>query len=422
MDTGTTRESHRALTQLQVTHELREHQRAWFAEVRRSVIEDGAKYVLADGCTPHEIFVALDLPVVVDVWYSGLVAARRESAKYSQLMTDLGYHDGLSRYQSLGVGVMLDQSDAPKPWGGLPAPALIVGCPPDPSQEVLAAHFGVPCLGVEAPVHSRPDHRWWEHTARDWERGEGSERIDMLVAQFHDVIAAAERIAGRRLDIDRLRAVMELVNEQQEAFSAVRRTICESEKLPVRLGEVLTQVMATQWHRGTPWAVEHCRKFSAEVADRAERRLWVCPDERFRMMYIGEGLWQQIDFFAEFEEAGVVFPRSNYLSFAVDAYPRYGLEDPLRALAARYATFNARMHLPPWAGEWAVWDAQKHRIDGAILLERGAGRNFIARELESSGIPVMRLPVDPVDGRTWSTQRIRGLMEEFIQRLERHAA
>ena len=40
MDTGTTRESHRALTQLQVTHELREHQRAWFAEVRRSVIEE----------------------------------------------------------------------------------------------------------------------------------------------------------------------------------------------------------------------------------------------------------------------------------------------------------------------------------------------------------------------------------------------
>lgn len=414
-DAGTSQSRHSALTQLRVTETLRAYQRAWFHDLRERVENRDARYVLADGCTPHEIFVALDIPVVVDVWYSGLVAARRQSAYFAQRMTDLGYHDGLSRYQSLGVGVALDASGAEKPWGGLPRPELILGCPPDPSQEVMAAHFGVPCIGIEPPAPSRADLTWWEMDPWAWEESEGDDRIAMMLEQFKGVVGHAERIAGKKLDIDRLREVMATVNAQQEEFHRVRQLICDSPKLPVRLGEVLTQVMVAQWHRGTPWALGQARAFRQEVEERVAAEAWVCAGERHRLMYIGEGLWQQTDFFAEFEEsAGVVFPRSNYLSIACDAYPRYGLNDPLRALASRYTTFNLRMHLPPWAGAWALHEARTHRLDGAVLLARGPGRQYIAKTLERNGFPVLELPVDPVDGRSWDTERMRSIVESFI--------
>jgi hypothetical protein len=176
--------------------------------------------------------------------------------------------------------------------------------------------------------------------------------------------------------------------------------------------------MGIQWHRGTDWAVEQARLFADEVHDRVVNEQWVCPNEKFRLMYLGQGLWQQLDFFSEFEEShGVVFARSNYLSIACDAYPRYGLRDPVRTLAARYATFNDYLHYPPWAGAWAVWESRTHRLDGAVQLDNGShGLTFITRALQDAGVPVLQFPTDAVDSRAWDEERLRGLVIDFVEK------
>src|SRR5437762_12948540 len=241
--------------------------------------------------------------------------------------------------------------------------------------------------------------------------------LDAMLEQFKDLVAVAERIAGKRLDVDRLREIVDRVNHQEQYFDEVRTIIATAEKLPVRLGEVMSQTMGIQWHRGTEWALNQARAFRDEVKSRADNRQWVCPNEQYRLMYVGAGLWQNLDFFTEFEDRyGAVFVRSNYLSIASDGYLRYGTRDPLRCLASRYVTVSEQMHIPGLGGAWAVWEAKRHRIDGGLSLGGWWGQRMVNVALEEADIPVLEFDVDPVDANTWDEVKFRALVGEFIEK------
>jgi hypothetical protein len=410
------RRRHEALTQLEVTRTLRSHQREWFAELREQVFEQGRPYVIGGALVPHEIFEALDLPFITDVWYSGLVAARRQSAYYSTFLAQQGYHEGLSRYGALGLAVLLDEDNPDKPWGGLPKPALVVNGAADRSSDVLARVSGARRIALEMPVLDRPVPNWWEMSRWQWEDLDGTHRIDVMLEQVKELVAAAEEIAGKRLDIDRLREIVDRVNRQEEYFDEIRTIIATAEKLPARLGEVMGQTMGIQWHRGTEWALNQARAFRDEVKMRADNYLWVCPNERFRLMYVGAGLWQNLEFFTRFEEQyGAVFVRSNYLSIASDGYLRYGTRDPLRCLASRYVTISEQMHMPGLGGAWAVWEAKRHRVDGGLSLGGWWGQRIINVALEENDIPVLDFPVDAVDANSWDDDRMWKLVSGFIE-------
>ncbi|MHA6622973.1 2-hydroxyacyl-CoA dehydratase family protein [Pseudonocardia sp. DLS-67] len=403
---------------LRVTATLRAHQREWWSDLQERVLHGRDGFVLAGASVPHEIFEAMDIPYVTDVWYSSIVAAKRQSRHYSDVLGRHGYHDGLDRYSGLALGVVLDEDDPPrKPWGGLPRPALVVTMGGAGSSEAIARHHGVPHINLERPTVARPSVAWWEQSHHAWEDLEETYRIDALAAQYESLITACERIFERTLDRERLRSIIDVVNAQERCFEDVRAVLQTAPKLPVRLAEVMSQVMGIQWHRGTEWALRQAEAFRDEVQERAREQQWVCPNETYRLMYVGRGLWQQLEFLSEFEKShGVVFARSNYLSIACDAYPRYGVREPVRNLAARYATFNDYLHYPPWAGAWAVWEARTHRLDGAVQLDDGDhGVKFIRRALETEGFPVLDLPTDPVDSRAWDGDRMREMMVEFIE-------
>ena len=56
-------------------------------------------------------------------------------------------------------------------------------------------------------------------------------------------------------------------------------------------------------------------------------------------MWVGAALWHDTEFYTAFESRhGAVFVWSMYLAFGPDGYIRYGLDDPLAALASRVAT------------------------------------------------------------------------------------
>lgn len=405
----------RNTAQLAVTYSLRQHQRDWFAAMREKV-EHGAPFVIGAASTPHEILEALDIEFVADVWYSAVVSARRQSSFYSDYLAELGYHEGLSRYSALTLATVLHPEEELRPWGGLPKAGLVTGNIHDRSGQVLAEHWGVPYVGFEVPVFRALYPNWWEMCGHAWEDLDQADRIDVMAAQIEDFISACEKLAGKRLDRDRLRAIVDRVNEQEACFADVRDMIRTAPKLPARLDEVMGQVMGIQWHRGTEWASNQAREFRDEVRARVDAEDWVCPNEQVRLMYVGAGLWQQLEFFSAFERShGATFVRSNYLAFAIDGYQRFGTDDPVRALASRYVSFNRQMHVPPMSGAWAAWEAKTHRVAGALQIDAGRGMKFITRRLEKEGIPVLQLPVDPVVAKSWNEEKMKVMMTEFLE-------
>ncbi len=63
---------------------------------------------------------------------------------------------------------------------------------------------------------------------------------------------------------------MEGVNRQEEYFDEVRDLICTARQTPVRMNEQVINVMATQWQRGSEWAMTHASDFRDEVRRRVE--------------------------------------------------------------------------------------------------------------------------------------------------------
>jgi benzoyl-CoA reductase subunit B len=245
-----------------------------------------------------------------------------------------------------------------------------------------------------------------------------------MVAQFHSLIETLERVTGSAFDVQRLRTLMEGVNQQEQYFEEVREMICSAPKTPIRMHEQVSNVMAAQWLRGSDWAIAHARAFRDEVKNRVEAGIAACPSERLRLMWVGAGLWHDTDFYTAFEEQyGAVFVWSMYLAFGPDGYIRYGLDDPLRALASRTVSFNEQLHNPPWANEWIVDQAARHRIDAALVLEplgtrpSATGNRFIERALEASGVPVLPIAADMVDARGWNGLEMRRRVGQFLEGL-----
>jgi len=159
---------------------------------------------------------------------------------------------------------------------------------------------------------------------------------------------------------------------------------------------------------------------------RAEQGIAAVPNERLRIMWVGAGLWYDLDFYTAFEEShGAVFVWSMYLAFGPDGYIRYGLDDPLLALASRTVSMNEQLHNPPWANEWIVEQARSHRIDAGFVLTplgtrpSATGTRFVEIALEEAGIPVFSVHADMVDARLWNAEKMRQDASRFLDQIER---
>lgn len=411
--------------QLACSDLARAFSRSWFGELRRQVIDERVPYVLSNAEMPHEIFDVLGLPVVTGEWWAGMISAKRMAGGYLDWLNAAGYHKGLGAYNSLGAMSLLAEVDNP-PWGGLPPPALI--CAPHREQsaervnEMVAAKLGIPYVGIEMPASTRFYPRWWEMARRDWEDLYETPRIDVVLEQYRDMVAVAEDVAGRKLDVEALRERMRQVNLQETYFDEARELIATAPRCPVRVSEQMSNAMTAQWHRGSAWSVAHARTFRDEVAARVRAGTGVTPHEKVRLMWVGVGLWQNTQFYSAFEEShGAVFVWSMYLALAADGYIKHNLRDPLRALAARYLNLGEQAHAAPWAGEWMVHEGLRHRVDGAVMLasptqrHQLAGNVFQKQALEAAGIPVLEINVDPNDNRGWDEDAMRALVASFIE-------
>jgi len=412
-------------SQLEATVAASAFQKQWFADLRRRVFDDRQPYALLQADVPFELFDLVDIPAVSNQWWAAIVAAKRQATKFLDAMDADGLHGDLCRYCSLGYASTRYAGAGEAPWGGLPTPRLLCArltC--DCIHRVFslwAATFGAELFEIDHPGAGDLPPRWWELGRSRWRELVEPHRLAFVVSTLERLIERLEAISGRRLDRDALRERLELVNQQEEVFDAVRHLIAAAPECPVRMTEQITNVMATQWVRGSTWALAHARAFHDEVKRRVDDGVAACPGECARLMWIGAGLWHDTAFYTAFEASHrAVFVWSMYLAFGPDGYIRYGLDDPMAALASRTASFNEYLHNPPWAAEWIVHQAREHRIDGALVLrprsmKPGAtGRLFIERALEETGIPVLPIEADVVDARAWDPDSARDRVGSFL--------
>jgi hypothetical protein len=401
-------------TPLDATRIATEYQRDW-AKGLRAQITSGEQYAFVNADTPHELFHHIGLPIVTNQWWSAIISAKQLSEFYFDHMETLGFHERLARYSSLPLIAELEGDTERQPWGGLPTPSILCARQSaDDHQKIFslwAEKTGAPLALISSPAVPDPHPDWWRMARSDWETLYGTDRLDLMVAEFEDLIAQLEALSGRTFDREDFARYMDAIDAQERIFEDVADMVAEAPRCPIRISEQIPNVMIPQWHRGSDWAIAHSTRFRDEVAARIENGVSVVEDERIRMMWIGAGLWFDTSFYSAFEEShGAVFAWSMYLPFAADGYIRESNGDPLRALAARVSAMNEQLHQPPWINSWMVEQAKKYRIDVALMLipehDRfsGHGSLFAKQALEEAGIRVIEVWSDMVDKRQWDRE------------------
>jgi hypothetical protein len=395
-------------------------QRQWFADLRAG-LAPGDPFALVNADAPQEVFRTMGIPYVVNQWWASIVAAKRRTQDHLRLLRERGYPDHTEQYSATSLASVFDPDPASAPWGGLPRPSIVLAeTTGDAGRKVFDvwdAQDGVTFYPLESASTNDPPPNWWELVDHDWETAIGTDRLDLMVGELEGLVRYLETTTGLVFSESRFREVMALVNEQELWNRRTRDLVATARPCPIDVTDSIPAVMVPQWHRGTTWARDAARRLHDEVAERVAAGTGVCPDERARLMWIGRGLWFDMDFYRRFQrEHGAVFVWSMYLAIAADGYVRHG-DDPMRALAARFAAFSEQLYMPPWSSGWYVKEARHHGVDGVVHLvsEDARGSWFTTRALRDAGIPVLELHADNVDTRTADPEALTGAVSQWLE-------
>jgi len=403
------------------------YQRGYVGDMRRRVVELGEPFVVAQADTPHELFHAMDIPLITNQWWSAYISAKQLSPRYFATMEQAGYPGNSCHYCSLGLACTLANDPATAPWGGLPRPiALVARLTCDCIQHVFAQWaraLDTDFFALEAPGWTHKDPAWFEHSNEDWEAVFESERIELLVTEMRELIGLLERKTGRRFDEARLERLMHRINEQEGYIAEAAQLIGAARPCPVSIVDQMPNTMIPQWHRGSDWAVDHARRFRDETAERVRSGAAASGRERVRLMWIGAGLWHDPGFYNALEERhGAVFVWSMYMPFAGPQYIRSLHGRPLHALASRICSMNEVLHLPPWMNSWMVSEARRCGIDAAVMLVppgnrlSQSGTRLTQLALQAAGVPTLALDADMVDSKGWSQEQAVEQVSGFLDR------
>jgi benzoyl-CoA reductase subunit B len=423
----TAADASRSRKDLQCTADALAHQRQFAAELKRRVVENGDPFVVAQADTPHELFHAMDIPLITNQWWSAYISAKQLSARYFEVLEQRGYAGNGCRYCSLGLACTLANDPGTAPWGGLPKPiALVARLTCDCIQHVFgqwAAVLDTEFFPFEAPAWTHKDGAWFEKSNDRWEEVFQADRIELLVEEMRVLIALLEKKTDRRFSEAKLTALMEKINEQEGYIAEAAQLIGAARPCPVSIADQMPNTMIPQWHRGSEWAVEHAKRFRDEVAERVKAGVSVSSNERIRLMWIGAGLWHDPGFYNALEEQlGAVFVWSMYMPFAGPQYIRKLRGKPLHELASRICSMNEVLHLPPWMNGWMVSEAKRCGIDAALILVppdsrlSQSGTHLTRLSLEQAGVPTLTLNADMVDSKGWSHEEMVNHVAGFLKK------
>ena len=424
----------KAVKRLKATAAASAYQKEWFAGLK-SRVEAGEDFGYLNADVPMEVLRAMDIPFVVNQWWAAICGAKRMTPKYYGLLREAGYRDDLCSYCATAFAESLDPDDHAYdengkplgPWGGLPDPTLAItrltcDCQ-EKSLNYFANNHGADFYAMENTVARKVPLKWFEMDIDDWEELYDTDRLDSAVEELKELIRFLEMKTGKMFDINALEHVMNLINEQEMWYRKTRDLIAACHPVPVTVVDTINAVMQAQWQRGTQWATDHAKSLYEEVKALADQGFAAVPNEKYRLMWLGRGIWHDFSFYQRFEKKyGAVFMWSMYLAMGADAYIRHHVEeDPLRALAARYIGMEDFLHMPPWNSQWYLQQAAQNDIDGVVYMvpencmQAVEGSYFIKKALEDAGIPVLIFKADPVDARKWNADTMTELVDEFIE-------
>lgn len=383
-------------------------------------IAAGGKFVFGYG--PMELYNAMGLYLLLPVQYGSVMAAKQLYTHYQSAIERRGYFPSLSSYESLPLGFCFERDHDVAPYGGLPAPAAIVGgYMQEPGiYELYAREFDVPLVLMDDP-YRQPNipQGWWQ--GEEW-------RDERLVSFATDELRAGvrmiEEITGVPYRESTLREYMQRANEMSEYYEKiVQLGWGQKGRALFTATDAYAETSVFETHFGHEWSLEHVKKMYTEVAERADAGAVAVPGEKTRLLWAGTPLWFNLGFLNAFEEShGAVFIETMYLPRAKRMI-QDPQEDALRAaFLRRHMKYTGSS--PKAAADLIIAQCREFHVDGVVLPARAATRDtvassrYMALALKQAGIAVHLLDYAPFDSDSWDDERMRSEVATFIEGIQ----
>jgi benzoyl-CoA reductase subunit B len=409
--------------------------REWFSNLTEIAASgEIAAYVFVMG-SMAEVLRCFDLPVVFPEINALQTAIRRTSIEYLEEAEDYGYSPDICGY--VKADFTMQMRGGQHPMVTLPKPGIAVTTNACNTYikwaEIWERMFEIPVVVIDVPSSraagfvSRPGDENFAYERR------------YMVGQIKELIAACEKITGKKFDIDKFRQNLAWSNEMNACW---RQVVALNQKKPAAfnaLADGTTFLGMANSFRGTEEGARYFRELLEEMTYRTENGIGILAqvdgeqvevDQKYRLAFIGVPCYPMFrQFSALFARWGGVFVTSTYLSFAsggADFGYQFDLDNPIESLAeGTLVTLRDTMdglfyQAPDIEAPETVFDLDGivyHPIKSCRTASTGlADRRY--HMAEDHGLATLFLESDMMDPRVVTEAQMRNRIDAFFEGLE----
>jgi len=372
----------------------------------------GRKVAWVTSGAPVELLHALDYFTVYPENHGAICGAARVAVDLACEAENAGYSRDLCSYARTDLGSLFSGRT---PVGRLPRPDLLFACTNICQTvlywyRVLAHHLHVPLVLIDTPFiyfKTAPQHA-----------------IDYVRRQLEGSIPELERIACRRLDLERLKETGRLSREASHLWMQVMERNAHR-PAPISVVDQFTLMAPVVEMRGESATVDFYAAMLKEVDGRIASGVSAVRRERHRVLWDNLPIWYRLRDMAEMLGAGgVALVASTYTNAWGELAELIDPEQPFESMARTY------LHpiLNRGAGHKLATMrrmVEHYSIDGVLLHSDRSCKPYSIGQLDQrerlareSGVPAMLLEADHNDSRCYSEAQIANRIAAFLETLE----
>jgi benzoyl-CoA reductase/2-hydroxyglutaryl-CoA dehydratase subunit BcrC/BadD/HgdB len=397
---------------LEATNTMKTVMGKYFASLCQGPAE-GKKTAWCTSVGPAELLRALGFNVYFPENHGAMLGAARMAADLIPLANARGFSPDICSYLTSDVGSFL-KGETPlhkmKLQGPPKADVLLFNT--NQCRDVkdwfqfYAREWQIPCLGI--------------HTPRSLDVVDGP-LVSHVARQMEDLVEPLEKVAGQKLDIDRLREVLDLSRQTTMLWKAVLDTAANVPS-PLSFFDGTIQMGPAVVMRGLPEAVQYYQVLLAELQQRLSARVAAVEGEKYRIYWEGMPIWGKLSSLsAQFLELKMCVVASTYCNSWIfeDLDPAH----PFKGMARAYSSiFICRSE--DFKEVYIQQMVDKFKADGILYHDAKTCPNnsnnrygLPLRMQEKLSKPYLVVNGDLNDLRLYSEEQTRTSIEAFVEQL-----
>jgi benzoyl-CoA reductase/2-hydroxyglutaryl-CoA dehydratase subunit BcrC/BadD/HgdB len=245
-------------------------------------------------CNYEEILDAMDVVQVYTENYAGLCAVKREAEQYMKKAQAAGYSDVLCGYAQVGIGFdawrhELGAMPPDAPDGGMPEPDMLLGCSMgcDPRwkwYQALGRYKDTPIYNME--VLMPPSDADFD-AIKDY-------YVRYMAEELRGLIAFLEKHTGKKMDYDRLTAIVKQVEETRlwwrKAYDLRKAIPC-----PMSTQDHFVIFVPHHMLLTDPITLDFYKGLYQELKERVDNKIGVIDEEKYRLLWgVGIPPWHSL--------------------------------------------------------------------------------------------------------------------------------